>query len=40
MAITKREPARFPQKVTNQWRSVFQGEMRRCRQEIVVSCAA
>jgi hypothetical protein len=39
MAITKSEPARLPQKVMNQWRSVFKGEMRRWRQAIVVSCA-
>jgi hypothetical protein len=39
MAITNSEPARLPQKVMNQCRSIFHGEMRRCRQEIVVSYA-
>lgn len=38
MATMKREPAKLPQKVTNQCINIFQTERRRWRTEIVVIC--
>jgi hypothetical protein len=40
IAMTKSEPARLPQNVMNQCSSIFQGERRRCRAAIVVSCSS
>jgi hypothetical protein len=39
MAMTNSEPARLPQNVMNQCSSIFQGESRRCKTAIVVSCS-
>ena len=39
MATMNSDPARFPQNVTVQCRSIFSGERRRCRTETAVYCS-